>query len=67
MRESLKQYDRFLNAKLYLIEYKITDALCKKHSEQDYINILKDIQKVCYEGYEQVLRRFDKMKEEHYG
>ena len=67
MRESLKQYDKFLNAKLYLIEYKITDALYKKHSEQDYINILKDIQKVCYEGYEQVLRRFDKMKEEHYG
>lgn len=67
MRESLKQYDKFLNAKLYLIEHQINEALYKEHSEQDYINILKDIQKVCYEGYEQVLRRFDNMKEEHYG
>lgn len=67
MEESLKQYDKFLNAKLYLIEHKVTDTLHSNCTLEQYIEVLKDIRKICHDGYQQTLDRFKRMKEEHNG
>lgn len=59
MKESLKQYDKFLNAKLYLIEHKVSDVLHGNALKEDYKKALEDIRSICYASYEQVIEKFN--------
>ena len=64
MQNILKDYDKFINAKLYLIEHIINQSLYKQSSDNNYKDTLLEIRKVCYGNYNEILARFEKMKEE---
>ena len=59
MEYNFKQYDKFLNAKLYLIEHTVTNAL---HSTSNYEEVLKDIRNICYDSYEGMVSRYNKFQ-----
>ena len=67
MKDVIKDYSKFLNAKLYMIEHLITPILLKSSSKEEMEIVLKEIRKVCYEGYEQFLRRYQDMSIIHKG
>lgn len=60
MEEAFKQYDKFLNAKLYLIEHEITYALRNDMSVDEYKELLKDLRNICYDGYKKTVERYAK-------
>jgi hypothetical protein len=64
MRESLTSYDKFLSAKLYLIEHKISDVLHSKAMKQDYKKTLEEVRNICYASYNEVIDRFSMVEKQ---
>lgn len=54
-RESLKNYDNFLNCKLFLIESKVNEAFSGECSITKFIGVLAEIRKICQANYETIV------------
>lgn len=54
-KESLKNYDNFLNCKLFLIDTIATKALIAIADSKDREEALAEIQKICQANYETIV------------
>lgn len=54
-RESLKQFDKFLNCKLFLIDTIATNALLAIATSRDKDEALLEIRKICQANYETII------------
>lgn len=54
-KESLKQFDKFLNCKLFLIDTLVNKTLLKPATEEELIKTLKDVSKICQASYKTIV------------